>query len=135
MLVIKFVMIRGHLLAAFLKPMRRFIIKIYRLLYRITKLKIISFFVAILYISTLNLLTLYGLCLLLEDLIPTSYILLLFSFPYVLISLFITMAINFFTTPPLHTISAEHKKIENYTPVILYTILSLLLFAYTMCNA
>jgi hypothetical protein len=76
--------------------------------------------------------TAYGLCLLLEGLLPTYYVLVAFQFPYVLITSFVFTAINFFFLPSFGSISADYRKGENYTSLLLYVAMTMLLLVYAM---
>jgi hypothetical protein len=115
--------------------MTRFIIKVFRLLYSITKLKLLSFIAALLFISVLNVITVYGLCMLLIDLVPTFYLLSAFRFPFVIPTIFAFVAINFFMLPRFGSVSSDYRKGENYTTLLLYIAITLILLAYTVLGA
>jgi hypothetical protein len=112
--------------------MKRFIIKTYRILFNLIGIRPVAFIIALAYISFLNIITLYGCCILLEDLIPTSAALRFFSFPYVVVTAIVVLAVNLITTPPYYTIPVSQIKRENYSMVVIYTIISAVLFVYTL---
>jgi hypothetical protein len=113
--------------------MNRLIIKTYRTTYQVTHIKVFSFLFALTYITGLNLVTIYGLSLLLDGLLPTGIVLKLFSWPYSFITSFTVLVINFAITPPIHYIDVEKGKHRVYTPIVIYSIISLILFLYTRC--
>lgn len=110
--------------------MKPLIIRVYRSVYQITRAKLFSFILAMLYITGLNLVTLYGLCILLKGLFPTGVLLRLFSFPYYFAPGFVMLAINLFTTPQFQYIKVEEKRKSGYTTVLIYTVTTLLLVLY-----
>src|SRR6516162_5205921 len=114
--------------------MRQFITKSYRFLHQIIGVKNIAYIIAISYISILNLLTVYGLLLLMEGLFPSVITLLLrlFHFPLILLPTIITFVITMMTAPSMYSISVTQKKRENYLPLIFYTFICILIFAYSM---
>lgn len=112
--------------------MRRFIIKTYRVLYNLIGIKPVAFTIALAYISFLNIVTLYGCCVLLRDVFPTEALFRLFEFPYVIGTGTVIMAINLVTTPPYYTIRVSEIKRENYALVVGYTLVAAALFAYTI---
>jgi len=111
--------------------MKRFIVKIFRIVYQITGAKLFSFAFALLYITGLNLVTIYGLALLLAELFPTSFILRFFSFPYLYFTFAVILGLNIVMGPSFNSILAERKKRADNAPVIMYTVISALLFIYS----
>lgn len=76
--------------------------------------------------------TVYGLGLLTEDLFPTSMVLRLFTFPYIFVTSLGMLTLTFLSGPSFNYITVERKhKSNNMVPVILYSAVSLLLFAYS----
>jgi hypothetical protein len=113
--------------------MRRLIADLYKIVFQITGSKIVSLFFAIGYISLLNLLTIYGLGILLEDLQPQlHYVHKLFAFPFYLATGAVMISINFWMMLPLHRLSEELEIKPIYTPIVIYTIISAVLYAYTL---
>ncbi len=113
--------------------MRRLIADLYKIVFHITGSKIVALFFAIGYISLLNLLTIYGLGILLEDLQPQlQYVHKLFSFPYYLGMAALVVSVNFWIMLPLHKLSEEIEIKPIFTPIVIYTIISAVLYAYTL---
>ena len=113
--------------------MRRLIADLYKIVYKITASKIISFFSALIYITLLNLLTIYGLGILLEDWLPElTYVHRLFAFPYNFGVGIAMLSFNFWLMLPLHKLSEEIEIKPMTRPIILYTVICALLYAYTL---
>lgn len=111
--------------------MSHLIIKAYRTIYQLVGIKVIAFGLALIYITTLNLVTIYGLSLLLDSCLPTTIVLKLFSWPYFFITALAILLVNFFSTPPLQYIDVEKGKKRGNTPIIIYSVISLILFLYS----
>jgi len=112
---------------------RRLIADIYKIIYHITGSKVISLFVAIGYISLLNLLTIYGLVILTEEWQPDlMYVHRLFIFPYIIVTALAIGAFNFYIMLPLQNLNEEINLKPVVKPIIIYTVVSALLLAYTM---
>ena len=115
--------------------MRRLIADIYKILYALTGYKFISFVIALVYITALNLLTIYGLSTLLTGALPfAGTIQKLFNFPVILITGFAVLSINYWLMLPLENLSKERGAKIMYLPIIIYTVISAILFAYTLYN-
>ena len=113
--------------------MRRLIADLYKIAFKITESKIVSLFFSIGYISLLNLLSIYGLGILLEDMLPElSYIHLVFSFPYIIGIVLVMVSFNFWLMLPLHKLSEEFDVKPVLRPIIIYTVISAFLYAYTL---
>lgn len=112
--------------------MKALIVKLYRIIYHYTGVRSFSYIFSLSYITMLNLVTIYGLALLLEDWLPTAMVVKLFSFPMILITATGMLVVNYFTGPSVYYITSSEKLNKvNYTSVILYSAVTLLLFAYT----
>jgi len=110
--------------------MRRLIADIYVIMLRISGFKILSLIVAIAYISLLNLITIYGLSILLKDIFPLlSYVSFLFKFPYIIFFGIAVVLFNFSLMFPLKNISKLKNK-PMYFRLVLYTAISCLLYIY-----
>ena len=113
--------------------MRRLIADIYKIIFHITGSKVISLFVAIGYISLLNLLTVYGLIILTEEWLPKLlYAHRAFKFPYIIGTAVAIGAFNFYIMLPLQNLNEEINLKPVVKPIIIYTVISALLFAYTL---
>lgn len=116
--------------------MRRLIADIYKIIFHITGSKVISLFVAIGYISLLNLLTIYGLIILTEEWIPELlYAHRAFIFPYIVGTALAIGAFNFYIMLPLQNLTEEINLKPVIKPIVIYTVVSALLFAYTLLIA
>lgn len=64
--------------------MRRIIADVYKIIFRLTENKAISLFSALIYFNLVALVMIYGLGLLAEGWMPTGYVRILYTFPYVI---------------------------------------------------
>jgi hypothetical protein len=111
--------------------MKRLIAGVFQLIYRITGVKVLAYFAALAYMTVLHLTIFYGMGLLLEDWLPMASIVhTLFRFPLILGTILIMLAINVWFAPSLENITKEGKKIRKFSPIILYSLLSLVVFLY-----
>jgi hypothetical membrane protein len=79
----------------------------------------------------LNLVIIFGLCLLLQDLYPELYMVhTLFSFPYYFVTAAAVLFVNIRIAPIKVTIK-EKKKHIFYIPIIIYSVAALILFLYS----
>ena len=111
--------------------MRVLITDIYKIIYQITRQKGLSLSFAIIYISILNLVAVYGLCYLLsgwQSLL--GLVLIIFRKPYIYGVCLVTILINFFMMLPLQNLSKEKGKPTALSPLIIYSVASILLFIY-----
>ena len=116
--------------------MRRLIADLYKIIFHITGSKFISLFVAIGYISLLNLLTIYGLILLTEEWLPELlYAHRAFVFPYIIDTGLAIAGFNFYIMLPLQNLTEEINLKPVKKPIIIYTVVSALLFAYILLIA
>ena len=110
--------------------MRRLIIDVYRAIYYVTGAKGLSLGVAIVYVSALNMIVLYGLGLLLEGWLPTSIVHKLFAFPYYFVTGAAMLGGMIWIRPPMKNITKEAKKATDYTFIIVYTVAAVFAFLY-----
>ena len=110
--------------------MKQLIADIYKIIYRITHVKAISFIFALAYISALNLISIYGLALLLSTWLPTKFILKLFIFPYSIIMTGLVLFVNFMAVRPMKNMHKERKKMPFYPTIVAYTIITIILCLY-----
>jgi hypothetical protein len=105
---------------------------IYNLVYRVSGNKPLAFGFAVIYVSLLNLVLLYGFSLLMKDLFPVVGLLTpLFRFPINIFALALMAGLTFWLMPSRETIAKESKRVKKYTPLIVYTAIALLIFAYS----
>jgi hypothetical protein len=102
----------------------------HKIVYNITKGVFFSFFIALLYITTLNVISIYGAAILLQGwLVPVKLVQRMSTKPlYIGISLFVLL-MNYrgFKTIDL---SKERKKELFYPPILIYSVMSVILFLY-----
>jgi hypothetical protein len=110
--------------------MRRLIADVYKIMYRYTQNKVISLFTALAYITTANLLLIYGLGILAEGWLPTSYVLIAFAFPYIIGVIAAMFIFNFVIMLPLQNLSRGKDASIMYVPLIVYSLAALILFFY-----
>jgi hypothetical protein len=111
--------------------MKRLITDIYKIIYKLTKHKLTSLSVAILYISTLNIITLYGASFLLRGLVPYIQLVgIAFRRPYIFGTILLIVGLNFWSMLPLQNLSKEKSKPATIGSIVVYSFISLLLFAY-----
>ena len=111
--------------------MIRLIIDIYRVVFRLTGIKLFAIIFALIYMTTLNLIMIYGLGLLLEGWLPfMSLVHKLFAFPFYYVTTVVVLSVTFYLMPSFQTIAKEGKKSASPLALILYTFFSLILFAY-----
>ena len=110
------------------------IIKVYRIIYSVIRLKFPAYLLALLYVTALHMMAIYGFALLGRELAPTQVIISLFSTRYVYLLALVLLGINYYVTPAFKSIIVENKGQSNNALVFLYTAIDLvfLLFAFLM---
>ena len=82
----------------------------------------ISMIISVLYITFLNSFLLYGLLMLADGMLPTAHhLLILFKFPFYLLTISALLALNIKIKPTSKDIKVEKEKVRNYTYLIVYT--------------
>ncbi|MBX2904876.1 MAG: hypothetical protein KF744_02480 [Taibaiella sp.] len=111
--------------------MRRLLAEFYSWMYGLTKSKLSSYIVGLIYISVMNFVTLNGLALLTRDMFsPMASLLVLFNFPYLIVTFAAICGATWWLTPTAQNVSKDAKKITKHTALILYTVAALVLFLY-----
>ena len=111
--------------------MRRMIADLYKLLYKLTHSKLIALPFAVIYISLLNTITIYGLSLLLAEEVPfLESISDLFRPPISYIVFILITGFNFWLMLPLQNLSKEKSKPPAIGPVTIYTIACICILLY-----
>ncbi len=111
--------------------MKRFITDLYKFIYRLTGFKTLSIFLAVVYLSALNLLTLYGLIFLLKGLVSKITLLLtFFSFPFYFITIALMLIFNFWLLSPIKDLSKGKRVKPLIVPIIVYSFVAFVLFLY-----
>jgi len=110
--------------------MKLLIADVYKLIYKMSRAHRLSLCIAVAYVTLLNLITISGLALLLEGWMPTKIIHKLFLFPYYFITTSVLLLINFLIMLPVRDLKKKRKQRIIYIPIIIYTLISLLLYIY-----
>lgn len=111
--------------------MRILILDIYRLLYKSTNRHVFSIGVTLTYITVLNLMTLYGLGLFLKDSFSVAKIIIkLFSLRLIPLTFIIMFLVDLWVMTPLKHIRKEKKNPNSYWGLIMYTLVSVVIFAF-----
>lgn len=111
--------------------MKPLIVELYKILYRRTNSTMLSALLAITYVSALNVISLVGLSLLIEELVrPLRKVHRLYVFPYYLAIGAFFWLLNYWTMQPLDKLSKERKKDPYAVPIIIYTIACILTYLY-----
>lgn len=115
--------------------MKRLIVRVYRVLFKLSGSRPFSRAGAVAYITALNLSLIYGLSILLKDMLPTAPILNLFRFPYIAITSAAMFGLILALAPSYSFIANSEKRTKaNYAPLIIYSAASMLVFMYTMLS-
>ncbi len=115
--------------------MRRLIADLYKIVFKLTGHRAFSFFFALGYVTMLNLLSVYGICVLLENLYPQLWYIHNYLFTLRLnfiITVIGVTALNFRIMLPLHNLSNEINIKPRLLPIIIYTFLSMVLYSYIL---
>lgn len=112
--------------------MRKLIVRVFRLSFRLTNLLLLSFIFSLAYVSLLCMMMMYGLTILADGIFPATLILKLFSFPYIYGTAATVLLLNYIIAPPWSYFLSKRERKTNYMPVMMYTLLSLLVFAFSL---
>ncbi len=110
--------------------MRRLIADLYKIVFKFTQNKVIALFSSLIYFTVINLLLIYGLGILAEGWMPTSYVHILFAFPYIIGVAAAMFIFNFVIMLPLQNLSRDKETGVMYAPLIVFTIAAVILFIY-----
>ncbi len=111
--------------------MRRMIADLFKVIYKLTNSKLISLPFAVLYISFLYLVTIYGLCFLLTDEVPILGIIArLFRPPYGYGVFLLIAGFNFWLMLPLQNLTKDKNKPYSILTVAIYSIACFCLLIY-----
>ena len=111
--------------------MKRIITDVYNFAYKITKAKMFSVIFALVSVTALNFIIIYGVVILVDDWLPTGSIFMIFVFPYSLVTALILLLINFYIMSPAKKLGTLLKnKSSTIPPIIIYTGIAILLFLY-----
>jgi hypothetical protein len=110
--------------------MKRLMIDAHKIVFNITKAAFFSFFVALLYITVLNVISIYGSAILLQGwVVPAKVVKRISTTPfYIAISLFILL-LNYRGLKTID-LAKERKKEVFYPPILIYSVMSVILFLY-----
>ncbi len=113
--------------------MRHLLLGAFVLFYRITGAKIPAYLLAIIYISSLNILTIYGILYLISGYVNSQIISMagyIFRNPIIFLTIFIMISVNYFLFPPFHKLEKKAREHDDYLNVLLYSILTLIIISY-----
>ena len=110
--------------------MKTLIVDVYRFIYRFTGAKFFSTAIAVIYVTVLNMVMLYGLGVLMAGWVPTGFIVKLFVFPYIAFTFIGVLLITLRFKPGKKAIAKEAKKTKDYTFIMVYSAAALVLFLY-----
>jgi len=111
--------------------MKSLTVDLYRIVYRISHVKPLALAFSLVYMTTLNMIVIYGLGQLLEGWLDfLSIVHLLFRFPYIIFTAIALLGLTFKLMPSAHNLSKAAKRNGSPILLILYTVFSLILFAY-----
>ncbi|MES2701819.1 MAG: hypothetical protein V4649_04225 [Bacteroidota bacterium] len=105
---------------------------VFNVIYKVTGSKPVSFVLALIYVTVCNLVIVYGIGLLFKELVSLAgLILVLFSFPIIIVTTLAMAGFVFWAMPSWDSIAKEGKKVRAYTPLVMYTAIGLLVFFYS----
>lgn len=110
--------------------MKRLIADLYKLIYRLTHTHAASVVIAVAYVSLLNLITLYGIGLLMERNAMAKMMKVLFSARFIPFTSVVMFLLNLWLMTPLKNLHKERKKPPFYPPVIAYTLACVVLLIF-----
>jgi len=111
--------------------MRQLTADIYKIIYKVIDRKLIALPAAIVYVSLLNVITLYGLSVLLSGWVSwMNKIKHILNSPAIYLVFLLVAGINFLMLLPLQNLSKEKSRPYALTPVLIYSLVSFLLFFY-----
>ena len=110
--------------------MKGLIVDVYSIVYRVSGAKMFSVVIAVLYLTALNMIMVFGLGLLMNGWMPTSFVTKLFVFPYYFFTAALMLWITTRFKPSKKAIAKEAKKTTDYTFIIIYSLAALILLLY-----
>lgn len=110
------------------------IIKVYRLLFSITRLKLPSYILALLYVTVLHLVLILGIAVLLQDALPTAIVISWYFSKKIYLLAGALFGINFLVCPGFKSIITDMNEASSYSLLIMYTLVDVVLvgFEYLM---
>ena len=119
-----------------MKLLSQLIIKVYRIIYSFIPFRLPSYLLALLYVTALHMVAIYGVALLCLEVAPTGIIIGYYHTRYVFGIALVLFAFNYFVTPSFSSIITEKNEGSNYSLILIYTGIDvvLLLFALLMNN-
>ena len=115
--------------------MKRIMSGIYAFVYRLSGAKYVALVFGLIYITILNLITVYGLMHLLDGVAPPPIITIvnkLFKLPLIIITIPGMFFLNYTLISPIKDLEKDKRNQDNYWPVIIYTLISLFILAYIL---
>ena len=107
------------------------IIKVYRLFYMITRLKLPAYIIALAYVTVLHLILILGLAVLLEDLVPSTIIIVnMFLSKKIYFIAAALFGINLAVCPSFKSIITDMSPGSSYTLLVMYTFIDVVLLGF-----
>ncbi len=111
--------------------MRQLIKEVYKIVFRLTGHKIFSLSFSLVYITTLNLITICGIIILVKDSLPLHVLAFkYFTLRHLIIPALILLFINFLAVLPLRHLAGISRKHVIIAPLLVYSLVSILLILY-----
>src|SRR5436309_3421912 len=113
-----------------LRPMRKIIADIYKIIYGITRLSKLSLFLALSYATAVNFILLQGIFLLVQGWMPTKALLRIFQSPYAVWTIAVLFLIHLRMMMPLTNLTKERKKSIYYMSLLAFTVTPIIVLIY-----
>jgi len=111
--------------------MKQLMIETFKIAYRLSGFSLFSYLFSWLFITLLNLITLWGLAFLLKNWLKfMDFVDKAFNFPWIFLTIILVLYYNFRKMPSMHDISKEKKKDIIFLPFTVYTIACIVIFIY-----
>lgn len=111
--------------------MKPLTLEAYKLLYFLTGSKVFSYYSAVVIVTVLNVIVLMGLSLLLDGVLPTKAILVIFKFPFYIATGVGLFLINLKVAPMSFMELANHVQVR-YLKLLVYVIVAVIILGYKM---
>ena len=111
--------------------MKPLTLEAYKLLYFLTGSQVFSYYVAVVIVTVLNVIVLMGLSLLLDGILPTRALMVLFKFPFFIGTGLALFVVNLKVVPLSFMELTNHVQVR-YLKLLIYVIVAVLILAYKM---
>lgn len=115
--------------------MKNLTASVFQVLYSMTGLKSLSYGVALVYMTILNMIMINGLSVLMQDIIPgIGQLHRLFVLPVAAATFVVMLGLTFVLSPKREQIAKDGKKIKKFTIISVYSLIGLLLLTYSIVS-